>query len=520
MNNEMVLICGPVIGRVTSTSARILVEIKDKSIVTLQLTPLNSQKSKNIKKSKLLESKTPTIYEFTDLTPECLYKITFVENIKLGEGVPELKRCQFRTLPAGSTKSLKIATLSCSSLFSELRTDPKYSLWRDLAGRIEEFDYVFHNGDQVYLDDMAWHEETRNGNVYMTLKNKYEKAKFTPEVAEEMRNVMREQYRKVFNYEFIAHVHRNAPNFMILDDHEFSDDFGFRDTFLDYTTFDGFYSIQGRYVYYQYQRQLREDIDFKDFSKLSGEQFVDIIAGLGVIAIDYRGCKTWNKKPDDKLKLGSEQWGVIENCFGPKGLFDKDNVKGALLFSATVPVYLPNNVMTRFAGAYYENDVYEQWAIDCPEEQTRLLKLLIDFKARTGKEVAIITGDIHMRGITDIKLNGENMLRQFVSSGVASEGATPFQEFFLTNFIALDEGLTEGFGFKHIDYSTNFNYGEIDIIKNSEGKYDMFATHTESCESKQLLPGKVKKYDLKAKYGKEEEYRKSVNESQSRCSIF
>jgi hypothetical protein len=499
-HNNIELLCGPVIGKVTTTTARILIELKNKAVLTLLLTPVNSEIAKKIKKSKIISARTPTVYEFKDLIPGCQYNVSFVESYTLGEGVPELRKCQFRTLPTGFPEKLKFAVVACNSIYTEFKCNPKYSLWSDLASKIEEFDYVFHNGDQVYLDDGAWEAQVVMENAYMILKGKYEKVNFR-DYQEDIREYIRGEYRKIYNYPPIAHILRNAPNFMILDDHEIADDFGFKESFMDKTTFDHFYSEQARYVYYQYQRQLRENIEFSDFSGLGGEYYIDNIAGVGVFFLDYRGCRTWNKIPGDELKLGKQQWNDLEACFGEGGLFSNDDVKSVLIFSATALVFLPNDCLTRLA-AKHENDVYEQWSMDCPEEQARLLRLLIDFKFSSGKEVAVISGDIHMRGFTDIKFNNEIMLKQFITSGISIKTATEFQMLAMRLFIELDETLEGGFTYEHSDFERFNNYGVIDVLRNELMDYDMFATHHEACESQGLLPTEVKRYPLKAEFRK------------------
>jgi hypothetical protein len=519
MNSDPEIICGPIIGRVTSTTARILIELKYDATLTINLTPADSKLSKKFQKSKELIAKTPTVFEFKSLTPECLYKISFQEKIKMGKGVPEITKCQFRTLPSRS-KNLKFAVVSCNAISPELTRAPEFSLWKNLAERIDEVDYVFHGGDQVYLDENAWLDTDNKDNAYMICKELYEKKPNFADYAEDIRNIMREFYRKTFNYPHIAHVHRNAPNMMIMDDHEICDDFGFREEYLDKTNFHHFYAEQARYVYYQYQRQLRENIDFTDFNKIGGEYFVDNIAGVGAFFVDYRGCRTWQKVDGDKYKLGTKQWEELEKCFGINGTFSQSDVKTVLFFSSTVVVYLPDTVLTRLAGSY-ENDCYEQWAVDLPQEQRKLLKLLIDFKLNTGKEVAIVTGDIHIRGFTDIKLNGHTCLRQIVTSGVSTWAPTPFQEYFLKQFISLTEDLGDGLTFIHHDFGGYNNYAFLDLELNESKKYDIWATHVEALDRDKVTPRDLPRMSMNCKIDKDTITKPSTEGTGAGgCSIF
>jgi hypothetical protein len=56
-----------------------------------------------------------------------------------------------------------------------------------------------------------------------------------------------------------------------------------------------------------------------------------------------------------------------------------------------------------------------------------IIKTINRLRYNTWKKVAIISGDIHMRGMTDIKFEGETMLKQFITSGISIRAATEFQ---------------------------------------------------------------------------------------------
>jgi hypothetical protein len=484
---EIVIICGPVIGKVTQTTARILIEIKYKATLTLSLSPVTSKKAKSVRMSKILQPKTPAIFDFEHLSPDCHYKVVIIETHRV-KGPPEVKKCQFRTLPLTPPEKLRIAVISCNSMEAELKCDTKYSLWHHLAERIEAFDYVFHNSGLVYLDEGS--RELNSDSIYMRLRKKYEKFNFN-EHTTEIREAIKEEYRKIYNYQPIANILRNAPNLMILDEHEVAEGFGFKENFIDKTSFDYFYAEQARYVYYQYQRQLMEDINFNDFSKLTGEHCYGDIAGLGVFVLDHRGCRTWYKEEDNELKLGTKQWNDLTTCFGQGGLFTSDNIQSVILLTPTIPVYVPGDG-SRLEGMS-KDFLSKQWTEDCKEEQVKLLKLLMDFEYNTCKETAIVGGNINAKGLTDIKYKGQTLLKQFITSGISIK--TPNQDI---PRVPIDEALADKFTFKHYDFTNLNNYGIIEIVKNKDMNHEIFGTHCEASEREKILPREGKQYMLRA----------------------
>jgi phosphodiesterase/alkaline phosphatase D-like protein len=81
---------------------------------------------------------------------------------------------------------------------------------------------------------------------------------------EKVLKILRDQYRKTWAHPSTRRALANVPNQMMVDDHEIRDDWGWREEDWDPNTVkpDYFYGCCARRVYYEYQRQLRDDIDF------------------------------------------------------------------------------------------------------------------------------------------------------------------------------------------------------------------------------------------------------------------
>ena len=162
---------GPVIGKVTSTTARILIEIDKTGGLTIELkesakeSALEKQPSLLQRKlSKKYSSRTghsshgdkkklqknvienrPSIFEFKDLKPETHYTVE-VKNCTI------MTKSGFRTFPEVPAESLSFGVISCNKIFiTDIMIAPAWDLWAHLSKNIEagKVDLLLHLGDQV-----------------------------------------------------------------------------------------------------------------------------------------------------------------------------------------------------------------------------------------------------------------------------------------------------------------------------------------------------------------------------------
>lgn len=422
------IVVGPVIGKVTDLSARILLEVNIKSRVSIILT---DEKGNKTEEGLDLEANFPAIFIFRNLKQGTHYSIAVESNNELLNyySLPRFQDYQisikraspyggFRTMLPQMTK-MKFAVVSCNSIDQELKKNLEFSLWKDLSKRVCELDYIFHIGDQVYMDNLA--DKGNLDNPYEICKDDLKDCQHIEDFLEHkeyVREKIREQYRFTWSYPPTAEVLRNVPNIMILDDHEVYDDFGFRPSYKNRNSFDYFFYEQCRFVYYQYQKQLHLDIDFNDINKdldSQREHLFEVIGGHGFFFSEYRACKTWLRKEGDKSNLGKQQLNDIKTCFNPEGLFK--NCSSAFFISGTPLVGL-NRWISKFLEAF-ENDLQEQWSMNCKSEQIMLLNLFKTWQEKTCKPFTLISGDIHMGAIAKIFHEKRFCFKQLVASSIS-----------------------------------------------------------------------------------------------------
>lgn len=161
---------GPVIGKVTSTTARILIEIDKTGILTIELrgnsyvpvlekqpSLLQRTLSKKASKSgrpslgdkkklqKKVEANRPSIFEFRDLKPGTHYTVE-VKDCTI------MTKSSFRTFPEVPSESLAFGVISCNKIFiTDMLIAPNWDLWAHLSKSIEagKVDFLLHLGDQV-----------------------------------------------------------------------------------------------------------------------------------------------------------------------------------------------------------------------------------------------------------------------------------------------------------------------------------------------------------------------------------
>ena len=169
------VIVGPIIGKVTATTARVLIEIDTSMSLTIEVkeqpTALEKQPSflkrqltgGRIGRMKSFEAKVPSderfdkstiqknvtarrpsVFVFNDLRPETAYAVEVKECISIPSS--------FRTFPEVPAEKLTFGVISCNKIFiTDLLGALGQGLWTHLSNRIEagKVDLLLHLGDQV-----------------------------------------------------------------------------------------------------------------------------------------------------------------------------------------------------------------------------------------------------------------------------------------------------------------------------------------------------------------------------------
>jgi hypothetical protein len=581
--NRAKILIGPIIGKVTENSARILLEIDSTETITINIAEIRDNIDRNLvasngntiiqnnfqnngiqiemnnqikqpnqfstnnyynqeqfsqqfkpqqnfanndssqSQTQVLYPRTPTIFKFEGLRPNQRYSVSIQNPVEYSN--PELQNLEssFRTIKWEQTnsKNMHFAFMSCNSFKWQTKhniSNTDQNLWKNLSTRINEIDYCIHMGDQVYADDGAWEGEDDNcytecrnlwkdkeREVYGEVKNEIiddenKRADLSYNIVNPMKDnqfesikstILRpwmmerisDEYRKTWNMKYTAYVMRNIPNIMIIDDHEIYDDFGWDDPeYFEISSFRKFFAEVARICYYRYQKLLWEDIDFFNLSKVEREHHFHIIGGIGLFFQDFRGCRSWlfNKETDTHT-LGYKQYEDVKNCFSSGGFFDSSQCRAVIYIAASPIVFFSKSIAE--VAATNVNDALEQWSLQ-GNDQVQILQLFNNFRERTGKNVVILSGDVHVGLYTSIYCHSEFILEQMTTSPIFQRPPTGMQSSGLQFLLDTDQRLAEDYSFSHTGQIATFNFGIVEFresLSSDDRKItEMFGKHVYS----------------------------------------
>lgn len=446
---------GPVIGMVTYNSARVLVEFDKEEDVWCSLQSEIGETTVCKQRSK---ANIPIVFNFKDLKPKTRYQVTLSCSMPL--------MSSFWTLRENTDNpgDFNVAIVSCNEISQQDHKPQEQDLWIDLEKRVadHELDYIFHIGDQIYMD-MGENGTTMQDpyQICMTVLKVMPKDQWET-IRPALLEVLRQEYRKTWTYPSVRNVLANIPNLTICDDHEFRDDWGYRPE--DYTpgTADHFYGLMARQAYYEYQRQLREDIDWDKLESLKCEYYDHIFHGVGISFMEYRGCRTWFREQDvDVTHLGKQQAEWLDSLYKEHGKFE--NVSSAL-FITPQPLFFLSHFNIHL---YYltEDDFQEHWSYSSIPYLVKLLDLLREWKERrNGRELTIVGGDVHLGGMTDVFYKKKPIFQQFVSSAINGKAKSKIGQAILS--LAQKMGkITDDYTVIHHSWIRQNNYGILNMSK-------------------------------------------------------
>lgn len=140
---DVMVLCGPVVGTVTSTSAVVLLEVDEAVTITIVLTSQDHM----VRQKRTFPSRHPRAFFVQGLKPDTLYTYSFhglggASTVDIGE-----LETTIRTFPENPTK-IRIVAQSCDRPRRVLEGDE--NPWDRLVK--EEYDIMLHLGDQVYTE--------------------------------------------------------------------------------------------------------------------------------------------------------------------------------------------------------------------------------------------------------------------------------------------------------------------------------------------------------------------------------
>jgi len=282
-----------------------------------------------------------------------------------------------------------------------------------------------------------------------------------------MLELLRNEFRQTWSIPSVRETLAKIPSLTIFDDHEVRDDWGYIDTDWDFSSQDFYYGLLARQVYYEYERQLREDIDFNNIDNITTEYYYEVLNGIGFYFMDYRGIRTWHRNYSQMngMQIGETQWQYLDQLLEPTNGTLAD-VKSFFLVSPLTVVFLVEALVK--IGYFSNNDAQESWSFGYLDEQARLLDLLRNWKlGRDGRELVILDGDVHMGGFTDIKYDDDIIYLQFTTSSIASS-APGDATFFGFEVLKEIQKLNKPWTYEHHDWTNDFNYGIVLATANDD----------------------------------------------------
>eukprot|EP01006_Ploeotia_vitrea_P057773 TRINITY_DN68237_c0_g1_i1.p1 TRINITY_DN68237_c0_g1~~TRINITY_DN68237_c0_g1_i1.p1 ORF type:complete len:559 (+),score=37.85 TRINITY_DN68237_c0_g1_i1:132-1808(+) len=470
---------GPVIGKTTENSTRILLEINGNSTATVVLRSLDTNELGGQVAIKM-EENLPYIFVFEDLKPSTTYQVVVLEYPTVSSSV--------RTMPVNAelTDRLKFVVISCNRIwYTQNEVNTKDDVWLELSSRVMagEFTYALHLGDQIYSDD--WGEKDDAANDFAKLRNLLSNRDRTTWEAliPTIKNQYASIYRRTWGHPAQRAVLANIPNIMFGDDHEMADDLGDLEAHNDIDSPDYFIFRIARDVFMMYQRQLWTnitDVHKPNIPIQAQENHMHWTLGeYGFMTVDSRYAKYFKGVQDDPLPfLTTSQWGDITTFLAPGG--PTENVK-AMIVATQIPIVLFESKATEAGEALfsYANDLRGMWEYrDNQAEQTRLLNDLKRWRDqnRNVRKVTLVGGDVHLAGYGLIAYDKDDVVfQQMVVGPVSGDKLGSVGDLLLSTFTSIFHNLEAPWTFEHFRWQSRRNVGIL--TSGPDHDYYMRVTH-------------------------------------------
>jgi len=477
---------GPIIGKVTESTARVLAEFDGPSQAVCTAYPQSG--GPPVKSAPVRNTPNrPSIYKLQGLKPETRYTVKFENG---GAPVGHMES-SFKTIPAGGydlrRHRPRFCAASCNKVQITYKIGAAADLWAELSNRVRtgQVDYMFHLGDNVYADsDMYLIEkgkaEPTEACHWYTAVQMVEKmpANTWDAHRDEVTEVFRQVYRETWNHPPTKHVLANVPNLMIYDDHDVRDDFGDREVDTQPGTKDYWLSRRAYEAILEYQIQLHEDVDYVTNPAApypSKSYHFHNFGDVGVYFQDVRGCKTYHKMANDpKPMLGVDQWGALHQAVAPGGVLGSCKL---LLLMLPEPIAYITNWSTMLGAKYVVDDLYGSWgATEFLPEASEFMDTFFRWRDQApDREVLLVGGDVHQGGWTAIFDNANeydnDIMQQLTTSAISNAVQTYMNNMAVTGMRdATGTALGEGdFKFRHYDWCNTRNYALIDAGLDERG---------------------------------------------------
>mmetsp|Transcript_20438 Transcript_20438/g.30241 ORF Transcript_20438/g.30241 Transcript_20438/m.30241 type:complete len:541 (+) Transcript_20438:59-1681(+) len=435
--DESEFLVGPIVGRVTETSARILIESAKDCTAEFTVVSVKSEASvegetqgdecekRNPSTVKFdLTAQAPKAVEISDLTPGHRVEVS----IRLGS---QTRVASFNT-PSPNAKSRKVGLVSCN----KISTMVEIAMWEKMAENAAKYDVVLHMGDQIYGDDdfktdgkseeeisaMGDPADSAWGRCQILLTAEGAGHDFEPHRAQCIQYYA-DVYRTTWNHPPCASALAGVSNLMMLDDHEITDDAGDVPEHCDRSTWQYFVIGCAYQAYNIYQGQLNYSMEDPFDFEQKAYWYSEIFPGVGLFMLDVRleRCllrhQIENMDWENHNYLGPRQFDEFKSVL--EGSF-KD-IKTLIMVSPTPPIFLSSAAASLIE--LKSDDVVGSWSYKTfKKEHKELLQTLTDWQnGRSDRAVIMASGDIHIGGFSDVQLDsGGPLINQVISSAIGN----------------------------------------------------------------------------------------------------
>eukprot|EP00656_Telonema_subtile_P013464 TRINITY_DN16840_c0_g1_i1.p1 TRINITY_DN16840_c0_g1~~TRINITY_DN16840_c0_g1_i1.p1 ORF type:complete len:604 (+),score=115.56 TRINITY_DN16840_c0_g1_i1:3-1814(+) len=416
---EASVLVGPVIGAVSDTSARVLLEVSASQQVEMVLTPQEAGAQAEVVRVRLnMHPKTPQAFAVEGLSAATEYGISFN-----GVAEPEKHTGRLRTFRTDMC-DLKVISGSCDHPKNRGAVDMWAKMLEDWVSR-GEVDIVVHNGDQVYAD-AAYNAGLRFWQNHPQLSDEVK--------IHEVSQLYAEIYRSTWNHPPTKALLGSVSNLMLWDDHELRNDWGAFDKDRDQSSVNYKLGKAARRAYWWYQRQLwdggMEDMEAKE-AEVRCDGHVQLLPGgkIGFIFVDSRGSRSFYAD-DERPFVSGPQWSMLCEALNPEaGPFQHAS---KLFLVHSMPCVLIGTSCSRACACLVGGKDKMGFGV-YPDEQEEYLQLIDTWvhhsSAAPNREVLLLGGDLHfsMQTVVSSASTGVPVMRQVVTSAVSNKPPCCFQ---------------------------------------------------------------------------------------------
>jgi len=440
---------GPVIGKVTSSTAIVLLEINLSVQITVHLIPNNEPYARKASRTQGMPKDIPKAFYFENLTPNTIYNVV-LEGVNARDAQYKTGRLRTMMTAYSDNDELQIVALSCNNPV-DLR-DKETNMWDLLAKQVKkgDVDLVLHVGDQVY----GWKEFEdaqailRYSGIPRGAESAYSDDPNIKYLCDKIRHRIRDIYRFTWNLPGTNVVLSHCSNIMIWSDNDIYNDF----TIAKQAGEDGIEPIMlhlAHQVYREYQRQLW-DINY-DRDVTTNEFHYHRFGHTGIFMHDMRGNRITSRgeqRPDNPF-MNEFQWSALDQLLA-------DPAVKNLFICAEIP-FVGSSPEDTKKGALNPKTPFlsEHWAYS-DKELVRLFESVFNWKAQNKDErdIIFIGGDIHVGVTTEITDAATGIKAIQFTSGPMSSRVSPF-------FCGLKGEINERFSYTHVPLLNCRNYAYL-----------------------------------------------------------